>query len=301
MSDTSSAPNEPWTVARLLNWTVEHFTRCNVDEPRLAAEILLSHALQQPRLHLYTHFETVPTERQRAAFRDLVKKAAAQTPVAYLIGRKEFYSLDFKVTPDVLIPRPETEALVEKAIELAGGRATGVFHALDIGTGSGCIAIATLANALQARFVASDISEAALAVARQNAETAGVADRITFVQANLLDLPDDVVPPGGFDLIASNPPYVAEADLPTLPACVREHEPAAALTPGSDGLACYRQIAAGAAAMLAADGHVLVEIGAGQRDAVLAVFVEAGLLSHVGTYKNPTDPHDRVLHFAKMC
>ncbi len=292
-------PQTPWTIGRLLTWTTGHFDNHGLDEPRLSAEILLAHALRCPRIQLYTRFDNVPDETVLAQFRDTVRRAAQHVPIAYLVGFREFFSLEFEVTADVLIPRPETETLVDRAIGRCRG-SQGTPSILDLGTGSGCIIVTILANCTRATGVATDISAGALDVARRNAGRHEVADRIRFVEAADLSLSPDVVPQGGFDLIVSNPPYVSEADMATLPPNVRDHEPTIALTPGGDGLALFRVIASGATSLLKADGAVLVEIGAGQRDDVAAVFAGGGALVHSGTFRAPSDPHDRVMQFTKV-
>jgi len=296
---------QPWTIGRLLAWTTEFFQRKQVDEARLSAEVLLAHVVACERIALYTRFDEVPDDIVRTKYRDIVRRAAEQTPIAYLVGSREFFSLKFHVTPDVLIPRPETETLVIHAVDicrkkLAENHESSV-NVLDVGTGSGCIAVALLTQLPTARATATDLSAAALDVARTNAAKHGVTERLALIEANAFHLPPDAAPPGGFDLIVSNPPYVAESEMLTLAPCVREHEPAMALSPGGDGLEFYRTIATDAPAMLQPAGHLLVEIGAGQADRVKAVFDGVQGWKHVGTHRTPPDPHDRVMHFSKVC
>ena len=297
---------ELWTVGRLLNWTTESFRSSGLDEPRLSAEILLAHALGCDRIDLYTRFADVPDDTNRAAFRELVQKAGRHVPIAYLVGHKEFFSLDFEVTPDVLIPRPETETLVDHALQscrkaaAAGPNGHSPLEILDLGTGCGCIIIAVLTHLPHARGTGTDISAAAIQVASRNAGRHNVADRITFAQADRLELPPDVIPQDGFDLLVSNPPYVAEADMHTLAPGVRQHEPAIALTPGGDGLDFFRTLAADGPALLQPRGMVMIEIGAGQGDRVKSVFRSQPRFSYMGSYRSPSDPHDRVMHFAKV-
>lgn len=298
MSDTQ-CQTPPWTVARLLAWTRGHLEEKEVAEPRLSAELLLAHALDCRRIELYTHGEQIPSPDQLTTFRDLVRRSATHEPIAYLTGSKEFFSLAFEVTPDVLIPRPETETLVERVLAHCTERDRPDATLLDLGTGSGCVAVAILVNCPGVQMVASDISEAALAVARRNAETHGVLDRMRFVAAPGLDLPPEVVPAGGFDVIVSNPPYVGEAEMATLPANVRDHEPRVALTEGADGLSVYRILAEAGPAALKPGGAVFVEIGCGMARAVCEVFAAGGQLEHVGTWRGGSDPHDRVLGFCR--
>ena len=245
---------EPWTVGRLLQWTADYLKGHGSESPRLDAEVLLAEVLGCQRIELYTAFDDVPDDERRAAFRELVRRRAEGTPVAYLVGRREFYSLMFRVTPDVLIPRPETELLVVAALDLAkqgrGARVQGAgvrgrsrqfpnppppaprpspaLTIADIGTGSGIIAVCLAKHLPASRVTAIDISPAALAVARENAEKHGVADRIAFVESDLFAA---VAGNGQFDFVVSNPPYVTAAELETLAPDVRKFEPTGAWWP----------------------------------------------------------------------
>jgi len=272
MSANSSPNQEEWTIARLLNWTKGHFEARSLDEPRLAAELLLAQALGCKRIELYARFGEAPTESQRAAFRELVKAAAGHKPIAYLTGRREFYSLEFVVTPDVLIPRPETELLVELALDWCKQNAKERYELLDLGTGSGCVAVTVVKRQGGVHALATDVSEAALEVAARNAERHAVTDRIRFVRADMLGLPAEVVPAGGFDMIVSNPPYIAETEREALPANIRDHEPAVALFGGDDGLQSYRRISEGVHRLLRPGGMLAMEVGYEQAAAVEAIF-----------------------------
>jgi release factor glutamine methyltransferase len=238
-----------------------------IETARLDAEVLLAHACGVSRASLMAGLSV--DADTAAKFRRMVTRRASREPVAYLIGGKEFFSLDFEVTPAVLIPRPETETLVEAALKFLAPRREP--RILDIGTGSGAIAIAVAANVPNARIVATDISKEALEVAHRNALRHRCEDRIEFLAADLF--PDD---DSRFDLIVSNPPYVAEADLETLQPEIRLHEPRAALVFGADGLKMYRRIATASRVRLNPDGAVIVEIGAGQATEVEALFRHAG-------------------------
>jgi release factor glutamine methyltransferase len=239
---------------------------------------------------LYTRFDEQLTEPQRATMRALVRRRAQAEPVAYLVGHREFFSLDFRVNPDVLIPRPETETLVVElltAIEpLANPRVA------DVGTGSGCIAVAVAANNPRVEITAVDISEAALGIARENAERHGVSDRIRFVEGNLLE-PLAGQPP--LDAIVSNPPYVADGELPTLQPDVRLHEPNQALSAGEDGLKVIRRLISGAHAILAGGGVLLLEISPEQSDAVVSLLKHAGQYTEVRVVKDAAGDA-RVVH-----
>ena len=285
MSDVS-ATTEPWNVDRLLKWTRAHFQSKGLDEPRLKAELLLAHALGCKKIDLYARFDHVPSEQPLGKYRELVKSAARAEPIAYLIGRKEFYSLDFEVTPDVLIPRPETELVVEEAINWIKARAPASTTVCDIGTGSGCIAVTVAKRSPGMTVTATDVSPGALSVARRNADKHGVASSMNFIEADLLELSPDAVPAGGFELVVSNPPYVAKGRPETLAEDVRRYEPALALYGGEDGLDYYRRIAAGIRPVLRADGGLIVEIGSGQTAAVMEILTSKTGLSHRTTRRD---------------
>jgi release factor glutamine methyltransferase len=296
MSDVSQQTDAPWTIGRLLAWTREHFQARGIDEPRLSAELLLAHALGCRKIDLYARFEESPANEKRSAFRELVKAAAEHKPISYLIGRKEFYSLEFEVTPDVLIPRPETELLVERTLAHFKTVDRAEPRMLDVGTGSGCITIAVLKRHKSAIAVATDISSGALSVAKRNADRHGVGERVSWVETNWLELSTDKVPGGGFDVIAANPPYIALRDKATIPANVREFEPHEALFGGEDGLDAFRAIAPSARRLLRDDGVVLVEIAMNQAKEVVALFEKAGVWRLLNQYRDGAGI-DRVLEF----
>ncbi len=272
MSDPTS--EQPWTVLRLIDWTKNYFADKQMDSPRLAAEVLLAHTLECPRLGLYTQFDKVPGESQLTAFRKLVKRAAAAEPVAYLVGHREFYSLDLIVTPDVLVPRPETELLVDKAVEhlRSLGRPS---RCWDICTGSGAVALAVAKNAPDAVVLATDVSDAALAVAVRNAAKHQLDERVTIAKADLLTAPDDAVAAEPFDVVTANPPYITDAEMAELPATVK-HEPTRALCGGADGLDFIGPILRQAPDVLVAGGLLAVEIGYNQAAAVWELVQQVG-------------------------
>lgn len=252
-----------WTVKRILDWTTTFLEEQGSDTARLDSEILLAHARKCPRIHLYTRYEEPLTDNERAVMRDLVQRRAKAEPVAYLVGHREFFSLDFRVTPDVLIPRPDTETLVVESIELA--KECSQPRIADVGTGSGCVAIALAVNLPAANLTAVDVSRQALAVASENAKKHAVEDRIQFVQGNLLS---DVAGGTQFDLIVSNPPYIRPDEIPTLQADVQLHEPHLALDGGGvDGLNLVRQLIQQATSHLVANGHLIIEISPEQAEA----------------------------------
>jgi release factor glutamine methyltransferase len=261
---------EPWTVKRLLEWTAGFFNNKGLDAPRLSAELLLSHVLGYPRIRLYTDFERPVMEPELGRFRDLVRRASLHEPIAYLTRTAHFFSLELEVGPGVLIPRPETETLVENVLQFV--RHQPGFESprvLDLCTGSGCIAAAIASNLKAATVVATDISDAAVAIARSNFEKLGLAGRITLLQGDLYDALRDLVDPLPFDLIVANPPYIASAVIPTLDANVREHEPMSALDGGVDGLDPHRRILAGAPDRLTPHGRVFLEIAYDQAELAL--------------------------------
>lgn len=285
---------QTWTIGRLLDWTTAWFKEHGVEGGRLAAELLLARALGCRKIELYTRYTDEPTAEQRAAFKELVKQAGAHVPIAYLLGSREFFSLEFDVTPAVLIPRPETEALVQRAIAICRTQPEKVWQVLDLGTGTGCIAAALAKYAKNTMLTASDVSAEALAVAAENITKHGLSDRIRLVEADAATLPADIIPPGGFDLIVTNPPYISDTDWIALPPNVREHEPQRALYGGPDGLNFYRRLAAEAGSLLAPGGRLLAEIAAGRLPAVTEVFTTAGW-TFLGSHRDRTDPHERVV------
>jgi release factor glutamine methyltransferase len=253
MSQTS---DQPWTIQRLLVWTTDFFKQKGRDAPRLAAEVLLSEALGCRRIELYTRYEEVPGESQLSRYRDWVRRHAAGEPVAYLVGHRDFYSQGLRVTPDVLIPRPETELLVVETLDALKQLNRPHPLIVDVGTGSGCIAIAIASQAAQARLLAIDISPAALAIARENAATHKLDERIEFLQSDLLaELPSTATP----DVIVSNPPYVGRNEVGMLAEDVRKYEPDLALFGGEQGDELTGRLIEQAAQRLAPGGWLIFE------------------------------------------
>jgi release factor glutamine methyltransferase len=258
------------TIAKALGDAARLLRQGGVGDARREAGSLLAHALGRDRAYLFTHDDERLGEEESSAFRRLVERRAAGEPLQYVTGRQEFYGLDFEVTPDVLIPRPETELLVEAALEVLRAHAAPLV--CDVGTGSGCIAVALLHERADARAVALDISSAALRVARRNAERHGVSERLAALVSDCFD----ALRGGGpgrarFPLVVSNPPYIAEGELAGLQREVRDHEPRAALTPGGDGLSVIRRLVSEAPEFLEPGGHLLFEIGFGQHEQVAAL------------------------------
>jgi release factor glutamine methyltransferase len=252
-----------WTIRALMDWTENHFQKKGLEAPRLEAQLLLAHALNCRRVELYTRWDEVVSDGPRGQFRELVKRRLDGCPAMYLIGRREFYALEFEVSPAVLIPRPETEVLVTEALKRVKDNPEP--RILDIGTGSGCIAVALAFQNKSATITATDISSEALDVARRNASKHTVVERIRFLRGDLFEVvPKDEC----FDVIVSNPPYVAQPEWEQLPVHIREHEPKLALLAGSDGFAVYDRLIPAAVEYLKPGGQLLLEIGATQDDGV---------------------------------
>jgi release factor glutamine methyltransferase len=281
--------DENWTVRRLLDWTRDYLGRHGSESPRLDAEVLLSHILARPRVLLYTQLDDVVDPEPRAKFRDLIRRRAEGTPVAYLVGKKEFFSLTFRVSPAVIIPRPDTEYLVVDFLHVMKTRPKP--RCVDVGTGSGAIALACLHQHPTARFIAIDLSPDALSVARENAESLGLAPRVDF---RLGDLLQPVLADGPFDAILSNPPYVARDVISTLEAGVRDHEPHLALDGGPDGLEVVRRLIREAVPLLAPGGHLILEIGSDQEAPVRALLASRPELDVAPTVRDGAQ-HPRVL------
>ena len=258
---------EPWTTLKLLEWTQGYFAQKGVDAPRLTAEVLLAHALGCDRVRLYLDFDKPLGELELATYRELVRRRAEREPTAYLVGEKEFYGRRFRVDPRVLVPRPETELVLEAALSAlpAGGRA------LDLCTGSGALGVSLALERPGAQVVATDLSAEALEVARDNATRLGAAG-VTFLAG---DLYGPVAPGHPFDVIVSNPPYVPRGELDTLPPEVRR-EPRLALDGGEDGLAISRRIAAGAPSRLRPGGALVLEMHESHLDALPAICLGCG-------------------------
>jgi release factor glutamine methyltransferase len=261
-----------WTVLELLQWTEQHFAGHGIETARLDAEVLLAHALGTPRLQLYVDFEKPIPEPERAGFRDLVQRRARdRVPVSQLLGHKEFWSLELQISADVLSPRPETETLVEAALALLPD-AGAAYRILDIGTGSGAIALAVASERPAAHVTATDISPKALQIARINAEKLLLSDRFRFLEGDLFG----ACPGEQFDLVVSNPPYVAERDREGLPPELA-HEPEVALFGGADGHAVTLRLVAGVSSALSPGGGFAVEVGHDQTERIAKQCSEAGL------------------------
>lgn len=262
-----------WTIMKILNWTKQYFAKMGVEDPRSDAEVLLCAVLKCERLTLYVDFERPLTDEELALMRSYVLRRAKHEPINYILGEKVFMRNVFKVTPATLVPRPETELLVESLVKAAPFlQAEGAVKILDIGTGSGAIIVSLLDYLPQAKGVGVDISVDALVVAKENAEKIGVKERCGFLRSDVFSR---VPLEKKFDIIVSNPPYIPAADIAGLAQDVQQ-EPHGALDGGEDGLDFYRRICAEAAEHLAEDGLLAFEIGINQSEAVCELCLAHG-------------------------
>ena len=260
-------PNKMWRVVDLLDWTTRYFEQHGIPNPRLDAEVLLGHLLEKSRLQLYLHFEMPVFQEHLTPYRELIKKRIEHTPVSYLTNRKEFMSLDFYIDERVLIPRPETEQLVETILR---EKTRNSERLLELGTGSGVIATSLAVHQPEWDIIATDISEPALTVAQKNAETHAHTAQIKFLSGDLFE-PIKAIDPTGeirFDWIVCNPPYVKKSEWDTLSPDVRDYEPEIALLAGDDGLTVIRRLIAEAPEYLAPNGKLIFEIGDTQGDTI---------------------------------
>jgi release factor glutamine methyltransferase len=260
---------EPWTIGRLLQWTAGYLKDHGADSPRLDAEVLLAHVVGCERIALYTRFGEEPDEAMRAAYRGLVKERAAGKPVAYLVGKREFYSLSFAVSQDTLIPRPETEFVVIGLLDAAKTQKPAVrddgFEIADVGTGSGILAVTAAKKLPTARVTAIDISPGALKVAAANAAAHGVSERVALVESDLFaKVPADKK----FDFIVSNPPYITTAEMAELDRDVADYEPRTALEAGPRGTEVIERLLPQAAERLVSGGRLFIELSPQIHEAV---------------------------------
>jgi len=273
----TSASSETWTVLRTMLWSADYLKSKGIESPRLDAEHILAHVLGVGRLEMYLQHERPLTSGELDAFRPLLKRRAKREPLQYVLGRQSFRSLEIEVGPAVLIPRPETESLVEEVLGWARARAGDdpTLLGLDVGTGSGAIALSLLAEGPFARFVGVDVSPDAVETARRNAEAHGLQTRFeTRIGATFTA----VATGERFDAIVSNPPYVAEGQRADLAPEIVDWEPGVALFGGADGLEVIREIARGAAARLRPGGLLALEVGLGQAETVASLVEEYGLV-----------------------
>jgi len=261
------------SVAGIVDAAARTLAQAQVENPRLDAELLIAEAAGLTRADLYAGPLELDGETRRR-FESLIRRRAGREPLAYIVGRKEFYSLEFEVGPAVLVPRPETETIVDVALKLIAQHAN--CRLLDIGTGCGAIALAIASNAPGVQVVATDISMDALAIAHRNAVRLGLESRTRFIRADCWDTLDGGEPLGRFDIVVSNPPYVCDSEMARLEPEIRDFEPRVALDGGPDGLNFYRRIVAGLGDHLLHRGAVILEVGNGQAAAVATILEAAG-------------------------
>jgi release factor glutamine methyltransferase len=270
--------HDAWTVLRLIRWTDERFKKEGLLNPRLDAEVLLGNTLGMDRVGLYTHFDQPLAPAELEHFKKLIQRRLRHEPIAYILGRREFWSLSFKVTPEVLIPRPETEVLVAEALRLLSPMAKpgAQLRILEIGTGCGAISVALAKELPEAFITATDISAKALEIAQENATQNGVGQRLHFLQGNLFSPFEQGL---SFELIITNPPYIPHDQLLTLAPEVRNYEPWEALDGGEEGLNYFRRILPKVTEFLRPKGWFLSEIGAGQDEKIQSIAGQNGELN----------------------
>ncbi len=286
MTSTSTTQSDPWTILRLLQWTTEHLKKSGSPSPRLDAEVLLAYARGCERIALYTAFAEEPDETVKAKFREVVKRRAQGEPVAYLVGKKEFYSLPFQVSKDCLIPRGETEHVVVECLDRAkpiiAAEPTKHFNIVDVCTGSGCIAVSVAKHLPQCTITAIDLSPDAVVIAKANVEQHQLTDRVSVVESNLMD----TVPDNSVDFVLSNPPYVSEAEYAKLDKTVREHEPRMALVGGATGMEIIEQLASQAAKKLVANGWFICELSPMIADQVESLMASTNQWTNISIVKD---------------
>ena len=293
MSNQTSSKDPQWTILNILNWTTPYFESHDIDSPRICAELLLAHVLNVKRIDLYLRYDQPLLPEELAKYKKLIKRRIQREPAAYILGTKEFWSMELIVTPDVLIPRPETECLVELALmKLEAAASDSPLCVLDLGTGSGAIVIALASQLAHHQYFASDISHAAIQIARKNAIRHGLKNHISFFVGNWLQPLKDTHQK--FDMIVSNPPYISRRQMGGLQPEIVEFEPVLALDGMDTGLACVAKIIDNAHCHLKSGGNLILEIGYDQAEMV------AQMLRHNGNYtpavvKKDYSGHDRVV------
>ncbi len=263
------------TLFETINTASERFTEAGITNSRLDAELLLCHTLGKDRAWLLAHMQEAVDEQHRALFEQAVDRRALREPLQYILGKQEFWGLDFLVTRDVLIPRPETELIIETALTLVPNKDARL-TILDLCTGSGCIAVSLAKELASARFFASDKSEKALDVARENARRHGTTDRIRFLEGDLFGPLKELDLGGRVDIMVSNPPYVPSEEFSTLQPEVRDHEPRMALLAGQNGTELHQRIIDEAPEFLRSEGALIMEMGMGQAEALVHMMREHG-------------------------
>ena len=301
MAKHSKSSDPEWTITKLLEWTTSYFKSHDIDSPRAAAEILLAHTLNLRRLDLYLRYDQPLSSHELERFKGLIKRRVKREPVSYIVGVKEFWSMDFAVSGEVLIPRPETECLVEAALSLLPADAKqdsklGPQRILEMGTGTGAVVLALASQQKHHFFVASDRSFNALVLARKNAERHGLDKNVLFFCGDwLAPLSNNKY---RFDMIISNPPYIRTQVLGQLEPEIVKYEPIAALDGGQDGLDCLRIIIEGAHFFLNTHGRLLLEIGHDQKTEVVEIIAQCGHYENV-IFKQDYSGYDRAVQMQK--
>jgi len=294
VSDQDSAA---WTIARLLSWTSDYFNSHGIDSPRLTAELLLSHSLSIKRLDLYLQHDKPLSQEELACFKSLIKRRVDREPVAYITGTKGFWTLDLAVTPDVLIPRPDTECLVDSAIQvLPRTNENNPMNILDLGTGSGAIILSIASERPDNRYFAVDISDKAVHIARKNRDSNNIKAHVSFILGQWFG---PFAKRQIFDLIVSNPPYIPSEDIAHLEPEITRYDPMLALDGDADGLSCIRSILAEASAYLKDGGYLMMETGFDQKPAVMEMAEKCGFYEKV-EYIRDAAGHDRVVKMRKL-
>jgi release factor glutamine methyltransferase len=295
-NQTRLRPNE-WTIIKLVQWAKTYFDTHEIDSPRATAEILLSHVLSIRRIDLYLRYDQPLTSDELRRFKTLIKRRLNREPVAYILGHKEFWSMELQVTKDVLIPRPETECLVEKSLEMLALDANLKSKLiLELGTGCGAVIIALASENPRYTYWATDISINAVRIARQNALQHDLNAKIQFITGDWLAPLGSKM--GVFDLIVSNPPYIKSGDLAQLQPEIQAHEPLRALDGAADGLHCLRHIIHSAYRFLKPGGALLLEIGHDQKASLKQMIDECGEYERVNFYQDYSG-YDRILQMSK--
>ncbi|MEJ2099225.1 MAG: peptide chain release factor N(5)-glutamine methyltransferase [Desulfobacterales bacterium] len=291
-------PDRPeWTIMKLIRWAANYFDSHDIDSSRATAEILLAHALNARRIDLYLHYDQPLNSDERDRFKALIKRRLNREPVAYIVGCKEFWSMELEVTTDVLIPRPETECLVERALERLGRESNSKSKSiLELGTGSGAVILALASENSRHFYWGTDISVNAVLVARRNAIRHGIETRVYFIVADWLTAFRGQS--GLFDLIISNPPYVRSGDLVKLQPEIQAHEPLSALDGAEDGLRCLRKIVQSAHLYLKPAGVLLLEMGADQKAQLKQMINKCGQYENIEFYKDYSG-YDRIAAMTK--
>ena len=292
-------PQHPeWTILKVLQWAATYFKRHDIDSPRATAEILLAHALAAERIDLYVHYDQPLNARELSRFKAIIKRRIKREPVAYILGHKEFWSLDLAVTPNVLIPRPETECLVERALAyLAADSDSARQCILELGTGSGAILIALASENAQHTYWGTDISAAALQIAQRNAVGHGLAGNIHFLVADWFA--PFAISMDSFDMIISNPPYIRRGDLKRLQPEIQAFEPLVALDGSEDGLHCLRHIIQSAHLYLKPGGMLLLEMGHDQKAPLKQIIQRCDQYEDVAFYTDYSG-YDRIVAMRKQ-